>query len=355
MPALNRYMTDISVLFAEMLLKYGVRPEAIAGPEEEPEQHSRDPGSATANISGSALLQASRLTGDPEFCLKLGEQMKLTHFGIIGFAIMSCETLEDVLRLLIRYHPILDLGSSWRFTKTDTAAKLIMNRPPIRPEFLPPLVEATFSSLATLGKDLIGVPLGEVTFDVSYASPPHANSYQQYLYSSTNFNQSHCEITLPLWLLERSVRTASPVGHVVFRQQCETLLRGFNQSRSVSWTVRRLVMEAGRRGYELAWVAKELAYSERTLRRRLAEEGTSFRVICDEVRNVLATNYLTSTQLTVIEIAELLVYTDPASFRRAFKRLNGLTPLEYRERNGNASLGAGVSYAEDWKNPKTDT
>ena len=53
-------------------------------------------------------------------------------------------------------------------------------------------------------------------------------------------------------------------------------------------------------------------------------------MICDEVRNVLARQYLVATELTIAEIASLLDYSEPVSFRRAFVRWNDMTPIEYR-------------------------
>jgi AraC-like DNA-binding protein len=57
-------------------------------------------------------------------------------------------------------------------------------------------------------------------------------------------------------------------------------------------------------------------------------------VICDEVRNVLARQYLAATELTVAEIASLLDYSEPVSFRRAFVRWNKMTPIAYRHHHG---------------------
>jgi AraC-like DNA-binding protein len=71
--------------------------------------------------------------------------------------------------------------------------------------------------------------------------------------------------------------------------------------------------------------------SERTLRRRLAEEETSYRDLLDEVRSHLAREYLRDTPLTVVDIASLLGFEDVANFRRAFRRWTGLAPQKYRE------------------------
>ena len=74
--------------------------------------------------------------------------------------------------------------------------------------------------------------------------------------------------------------------------------------------------------------------SERTLRRRLKEESTSFRAVLDDVRNRVARRYLDDTGLEIVVIASLLGYSEPENFYRAFSRWNGMTPAEYRRRLG---------------------
>lgn len=69
------------------------------------------------------------------------------------------------------------------------------------------------------------------------------------------------------------------------------------------------------------------------MRRRLEAESASFRAIVEEVRDLLAREYLTATELTVAEIAHLPDYSVTVNFRRAFVRWNGVTPSEYRKQH----------------------
>ena len=73
-------------------------------------------------------------------------------------------------------------------------------------------------------------------------------------------------------------------------------------------------------------VAQELNTSPRTLQRRLAEEGLSYRYVLDNTRAQLAKHYLKRTQLKKAEIAFLLGYEDPNSFYPAFRSWTGTTP-----------------------------
>jgi len=322
---------DLFKRFVERLSDYQLGADRLVEAFGSFESGATADGLVTVERAGSALVRAIELTGDAEFSLRLGQDVKLTQFGALGFAVMSCETLRDALGLLIRYHPLMGMGLQWRLTKGERTTRLAPVLAGLQTDVLQAFMEANLSALAAAGRELLGRPLTSIVFHLSYPAPDHAQSYQKYIHAPTEFEQPDCEIALPNWLLDQSIRTGNPAGHAVFRAQCEEMLRTLSAREGVSASVRRIILQGGRSALDIEWVARELAYSERTLRRRLDDEGTSFRSICDEVRNLLSQNYLSSTQLTVSEIAELLDYAEPASFRRAFKRWNGVTPQTFRQ------------------------
>jgi AraC-like DNA-binding protein len=136
---------------------------------------------------------------------------------------------------------------------------------------------------------------------------------------------------LPGHVLDTPVKTANISDHVVFHQQCEEMLLGLASAQKTTAEVRRLLMQSAGDFVDIAQVADGLYVSERTLRRRLEAESTSFRVIFEEIRDLLAKEYLAKTGLTVAEIAHLLDYSETVNFRRAFVRWNNMTPSEYRQ------------------------
>jgi len=77
-------------------------------------------------------------------------------------------------------------------------------------------------------------------------------------------------------------------------------------------------------------IARELALSDRTLQRRLAEEGTRFQDVLTLARRELAHEYLTDGQLDMGDVAFLLGFDDQNSFFRAFRQWEGETPARWR-------------------------
>jgi AraC-like DNA-binding protein len=83
--------------------------------------------------------------------------------------------------------------------------------------------------------------------------------------------------------------------------------------------------------------------SERTLRRKLSDEGVQLRALIEQTRRDQACRYLASSNLSVSEIAYRLGFAHPPAFHRAFKRWLDKSPMEYRRES---SRSAAYQYFE---------
>ena len=90
------------------------------------------------------------------------------------------------------------------------------------------------------------------------------------------------------------------------------------------------LMAAGEANTDTA--CRSLRLSRRTLQRRLRAEKTSFQKILNEVRAVLAINYLSDARLKSLEVAMLLGYSSISAFTTAFKSWYDMPPNEYRQK-----------------------
>ncbi len=79
-------------------------------------------------------------------------------------------------------------------------------------------------------------------------------------------------------------------------------------------------------------IARSMCISERTLQRRLLDEGASFQRLLDDTRRELAERYLAQASLSFAQATYLLAFADQATFTRACKRWFALTPGQYRQR-----------------------
>lgn len=277
------------------------------------------------------LLEAAfNLTNDSALMMRLGQRADITHLGTFGFALMSCATLHEALKLLLRYQSITGPGLSFRTLESDENIILRTYIAIGNPLHKKLITELVLSQIIRIGQTLTNQPVTQGALHFNYDEPDGLQTYESILNVPVKFNQAHNEIVISKSIIKSKITSSNPAAHVIFQQQCEHLLRGLNRVENFSATIRRILIHASGEFPDINHVAKTLHVSESTLRRRLRNEGANFRVICDEVRNVLARQYLVATELTIAEIASLLDYSEPVSFRRAFVRWNDMTPIEYR-------------------------
>lgn len=88
-----------------------------------------------------------------------------------------------------------------------------------------------------------------------------------------------------------------------------------------------------------AEIGKHLGMSTRTLSRRLAEKGTTYRQLVQNTQQKISTELLKNSSATVSEIAFQTGFSEQSAFNGAFKRWTGLSPLEYRKSSNSSSFG----------------
>ncbi|MNL38224.1 HTH-type transcriptional regulator VirS [compost metagenome] len=89
----------------------------------------------------------------------------------------------------------------------------------------------------------------------------------------------------------------------------------------------RNLLPCGRATVE--YIANVIKLSPRSLQRHLAQAGTSFQQILDQTRQAMTVRYLKESDLTLIQIAGILGYSDQSAFTRAFQRWYGVSPREW--------------------------
>lgn len=117
-----------------------------------------------------------------------------------------------------------------------------------------------------------------------------------------------------------------------FEPELKKRLSEMDTDDSFSAKVRSVLVEilpAGKSGVEN--VATALGMSWRSLQRKLKKEGTTFQKQLNNVRELLAKNYLQNTQLSSEDIAYLLGYQDLNSFFRAFSLWTEKSVTAYKQ------------------------
>ncbi|KVE36072.1 AraC family transcriptional regulator [Burkholderia sp. BDU5] len=273
-------------------------------------------------------------TNDPSIAIEIGLRSSLTKSGMIGFGLMSCATLGEAIQLGIRYLPTRVPFFSIRLTELEHTVQIdILEAFPLGRlrQFAVEnfMVETAilFNSLLTPSHDRTMKANAELCFE--WLEPPYFARYRDRLprcHFDAPANQIRCEAAL----LDEPIKTANAQTAQMIVQQCEAELARLGYAESIVERVRNLLIR-GSDGYpSLDALARELHLSERTLKRKLSDYGTTYSALLDEIRLRDALRLLEGTQLTVEEIAVRVGYTDRANFSRAFRRWTGASPSSRR-------------------------
>jgi AraC-like DNA-binding protein len=278
---------------------------------------------------------AYRLSPDPALALHAGQRMRVTAYGMYGYAVLSSPSHAAAIELAVKYHRVMGPVADLSFSQANGTAAweyqpLLAHDP--GDGFYRFLLEFQFSSHGTLYKDLYGPSFEFAGVRAAYAAPAHARVYKKFFKCPVAFGQASNELLFDAAWLDDPTVYSDPITHAMVSALCEQSLAELNRAQGMAAAIHRLLLEHPGTFPDIDAAAARLSMNARTLRRRLEAERTSYREILAGVRRGLAIEYLRRTDLTTEEIGARLGYSDAANFRHAFTRWTGKLPSEFRQR-----------------------
>jgi AraC-like DNA-binding protein len=261
-------------------------------------------------------------------------QFSIAAYGMLGYAMMSCATLNQAIQMALKYHrtagPLFDLTFDADDERLVVRADNVFE---LSPRVLTLVTEELFTAFPRLLKLLVGRDVAPQAVELGYPAPPHAELYGTAFDCPVMFDAPCSRFVLGADALALPLVHPDADSVVMFERSCRELLAEIERHDCLSNELRQLLLASPGKLPDAATAASRLRLGERTLRRRLADEGTTFQTILDEVRCRIATDYLVGTQLSTQEIAELLGFSEATNFRRAFLRWTHRSPTSYRKQH----------------------
>jgi AraC-like DNA-binding protein len=186
----------------------------------------------------------------------------------------------------------------------------------------------------SLHRDVMGPSFVAQEFRVTYDPPDDANTYPATFGCKVLFGQPENELVFDAGWLDGPPILGNEISYSTLAQLCDELLEELQLHIGLAGKVREILLVNLARPTSFSAVAKHLAITPRTLRRKLREENTSYRDLIDELRMHVAIRYLRDTQLTIEDIAGSLGYSEAANFRHAFRRWTERAPQDFRRMLG---------------------
>lgn len=273
-----------------------------------------------------AAAEAAR---DPSFGVHVAEALPAGAFDVLEYVLSTAETVGAGLSRLTRYIPLVHDHGTLELLVEPEVGRLVRRVPVVAPQY----DEFSMTVLLVRSRQASGVQWNPARASFQHARAPDDGELSRVFGCPLVFGAAETEMQIPAAVLALPHQHADAKLFSVLCRHADTLLesmpaQGSLLARVSSAITRRMATDLP----TLATTATAVRIPERTLQRRLAEEGVSHSALVDDVRRALAAKYLGSANVSVTEIAYMLHFADPTVFSRAFKRWTGESPAAYRKR-----------------------
>jgi AraC-like DNA-binding protein len=272
------------------------------------------------------------LTGDPTIGLKLGEPFIPQRYGLFGYAMLSAATFRHALTLAENFGRLTFSFFTLKFGVSGMRAWFSLSEPPpIEQELVDLYLDRDMSAAKVGFIEILGEPFPLEEVYLTHDGHGRQQIYRDYFGGDVQFCHCDGKFLYSSAILDNPLPQSDPDSIRHLQQQCQMLIAKLTTQGHFIDDVRMLVL--ARPGFfpDVDYVAEKLGLSTRTLRRRLKEEGSSYRELLEEIRFGLAKEYLGETNLPMEEISVLLGYTESGNFSHAFRRWSGESPSRWRD------------------------
>lgn len=266
-------------------------------------------------------------TGHPTaLAAAAGARYRLPRAGFLGFALLASNTLGDAIRLGIRFWQLTSVFESVTLQVDGHTATLVLDDREVPADVREFLVERDVATMVGITPALLGTSMPDGV-RISMRRRPNGDTALEESVSVT-YRAEHNTVSFAAALLDHPLAAANPAVAAQCIAQCDELLAQHHEGPTLAARVRRRLARDPSAMPLMRALATEMGLTERTLRRRLAREGTGYRSLLDEVRGARAADLLTGGA-TVKQTAQHLGYSEPAAFHHAFVRWHATPPARF--------------------------
>ncbi|MEE4120348.1 MAG: AraC family transcriptional regulator ligand-binding domain-containing protein [Paracoccaceae bacterium] len=279
-----------------------------------------------------AVLQQVFSSRRPTIGIELARNLPVDATGLWGFLLRSSPTFGDMLHRAARYMRVFYRYTSITLTPSDDGLRLTCDHPSPSP-FGRRDQELCFflGQWLTWGRGLIGPEIAAESVRMRWTGPDDPAPVDDFFGCPVTFGAGEDSVLFSRDLAARQLpeRTSELAG--MFEDYAAAIIRRVDPGHSLVDQVREVLTEALLRGAGTeAQVAEALGITRRTLRRRLAEAGLTFRQIRRDLQRQRAERMLREGRLPIAEISYILGYSEPSTFHRAFRGWTGRSPASWR-------------------------
>ncbi|WP_416986744.1 AraC family transcriptional regulator ligand-binding domain-containing protein [Streptomyces sp. T028] len=297
-------------------------------------------GSAALRVSyrqGSTVIRrAVELTGEPHLGLRVGAAQHLTAWGLLGLALLSADTLKDAIETGVRFQNLSGAMVVWTAGPEDAgyALRAGLPDPALDPTVAVFLAEEAFASVVTLTRLSAGGEFAPASVEFAFPAPRDTRPFTGLFRCPVRFAAVENRLVFPASWFRRAMPGRDPVTYASAMELLAQQTTARHDQQELLEVLEISIAHSLPDVPSFVEQARRHASSERTLRRRLAECGTTYQAVVDGVRHERVEQLLRRPELTLRDIARQAGFSDARALRRAVHRWHGTAPARLREETG---------------------
>jgi AraC-like DNA-binding protein len=275
-----------------------------------------------------ALIRAAlELSGEPAFGLRWGERSSALQFDLASLTMGAAPTLRQGVACLLPFQEILGDRPEFLFSESAGQARFQFEPLAISDEARRVRAELAVTGFWRLLDTANPHPRWAY---FAHARPAHGDAYARIFGTHLRFEHRFSGIVFPAEVLDQPLLVRNVSMYRALSQQADQVRSRVLAEDSLRERIKQQLLRSLPQVLEMPAAASAVGISERSLRRRLEDEGSSYSQLVEEAKLELSRRLLGDPRLPIKQVAGELGFADVRSFHRAFKRWTGLTPVEFR-------------------------
>ena len=245
--------------------------------------------------------------------------------------LLNSPTFGEALNNLCRYYHLLSDAITPVLSVESDSVMVGLDFPPYEIPYYRHAAEAHLSYYHHLFTRLTDDKFKLDRVDFIHPSPLNTAPHQDLFGAPVYFSQRYNRLIFNQKILNSPVFISNPELLKALKKHANEILGRIYTSNTFASRVEKSIIELLPTGKsDIDTIATKLAMSKRNLQYKLKHEGTTYKTLLDKMKKNQAAYFLEKTDISIVDVAFLLGYTEQSTFNRAFKKWTGRTPREFR-------------------------
>ena len=276
----------------------------------------------------------------PGFSIRVGQQMVLDDYDVLGLAWKTCLSPRDMFKRCERFFILMTDTQLYKVQDEGETGSIYLFRDAPRRGIEISNESSVVATLTVIHK-ITGVRIQPIEVSFVHNEAENIDLYEDFFSCQVKFGQKYNRLVFRSEDLDTKSLKADHSINQFMMERLKEKSEGIKVSADKLLNdTRTLIKDALPSGIPFAAeIGKHLGMSTRTLSRRLSEKGLTYRELVQNTQHQVSTELLQNTSKTVSEIAFQAGFSEQSAFNRAFKRWTGKSPLEYRVDSRSSTFG----------------